>query len=146
MKNILFTLVTLVLFSGCNHKPKIEDNPGAKSADESISVSTLNNQKDEKELSTIAIKKGDIVKLIKKEEWDSEKQQWIKATKTSIFSDKRSLTDEHLIAIFPNGTEAEVTDIYEERLNNGTIWRVYKVKTKTNPSNEGWIADFNIVK
>ena len=45
MKNILFTLVTLVLFSGCNHKPKIEDNPGAKSADESTSVSTLNNQK-----------------------------------------------------------------------------------------------------
>lgn len=144
MKNILCTLVTLILFLGCSHKPKIEENSRTKSTNESTSVSTSNNETDKKELSTV--KKGDIVKLIKEKEWDSEKQQWVKAAKTSIFSDKRSLTDEHLTAIFPNGTEAEVTDIYEEQLNNGSIWRVYKVKTKTNPSKEGWIADFEEVK
>lgn len=145
MRNILYTLVVWGLFIGCSNKPKVEERLEAKSVDKSISASNLNHKSDEKELSTI-IKKGDVVKLFKKKEWNSEKQQWVKATKVAIYSDKRSLTDEHLIEVFPNDTKAEVIDIYEERLNSGSMWRVYKVKTKTSPSKDGWIADFNVEK
>lgn len=145
MRNILCTLVVLFCFSGCSNKPKVEERLESKTVDKTISTSNLNNKTDEKELSN-AIKKGDVVKLFKKKEWNSEKQQWVKATKVAIFSDKRSLTDEHIIEVFPNDTKAEVTDIYEERLSSGSIWRVYKIKTKTSPSKEGWIADFNVEK
>lgn len=142
MKKILFFIPIIIVLTGCSNSPKAEAS--TKDDEHFTEEKAINsNETIEGELPNV-FKKGDIVKLFKEEEWSVEQQQFVKAAKASIFSDKRSLTDEHLVATYPNGTQAEIIDLYEENLKDGSIWRVYKVKTKTSPSKEGWIADFDV--
>lgn len=144
MRKIIFPLILILLCLGCSNSKK----SGIKSisGSESFIVDTISGNKTIEKEKMHIFKKGDIVQLFKEEEWNAKQQKFVKTTKTSIFSNSRSLTEENLIATYPNGTQAEIIDIYEETLANGSIWRVYKVKTKTSPSKEGWIADFNLIK
>lgn len=86
---------------------------------------------------------GDTVILHKKEEWNAKQKKFVPASKTSLYGNKKSLTSDYLIKSFPNGTKAVVLDYYEEKLVNGSLWKVYKVKAE---SSEGWVADFEIEK
>lgn len=89
------------------------------------------------------IQKGDVVILNRKQEWNVQQQSMIEATKTQLFDDNRSLSEEHLVAEFKNGTKAEVIEVYEEQMTGGMIWRVYKVRVG---NSSGWVADFNVKK
>lgn len=90
-----------------------------------------------------AISIGDTIILHKKEEWNVKQKEFVPATKTSLYGNKKSLTSDYFIKSFPNGTKAVVLDYYEEKLVNGSLWKVYKVKAE---SSEGWVADFEIEK
>lgn len=144
MKRILF-LTTIIYFSIENNNSWKTEITSIKE-DVQIVTNVINNNVTIGKESTNIFKKGDIVRLFKKEEWSVKQRQMVKATKASIFSDKRSLTDEHLVATYPNGTKAKIIEVYEEKLRDNSIWRVYKVKTMTSPSKEGWIADFNVMQ
>lgn len=125
--------VICVFFIACSNKPSTDKN------EEEV---ILNNEEIVNNFPK-GISIGDTIILHKKEEWNVKQKEFVPATKTSLYGNKKSLTSDYFIKSFPNGTKAVVLDYYEEKLVNGSLWKVYKVKAE---SSEGWVADFEIEK
>lgn len=122
-------LVICSFFMACSNKPSV-DQKEVMVNDEEI----VNNF-------SKGISIGDTIILNKKEEWNAKQKKFVPASKTSLYGNKKSLTSDYFIKSFPNGTKAVILDVYEEKLVNGSLWKVYKVRAE---KTDGWVADFEI--
>lgn len=88
--------------------------------------------------------KGDIVLLKRDKEWSLKEQNFIPATTTPISKNPRNFSEENIIKEVKNNQEAQITDIFEETMTGGHIWRVYKITIKKNKL-DGWVDEANII-
>lgn len=70
------------------------------------------------------LKKGDMVILSTKEEYDKKTKEFIPTKRTKISNSPSDFTDCDYI---PNGTEAEIIDVFKKKLTSEYTWVSYKV-------------------
>lgn len=95
-----------------------------------ISDSYFKNVKD-------LLKKGDVVVLNTKEEYDKTAKEFIPAKRTKISNNPSDFTNCDYI---PNGTEAKIVDIFKKRLTSEYAWISYKVYIPQ-IKKEVWVSD-----
>lgn len=93
--------------------------------------------KEEKEL----MKKGDVVALITKEEYDKKTKEFVPAKRTKISNSPSDFTNCDYI---PNGTEAKITDVFKKRLTSEYTWISYKVYI-AKIKKEVWVSEYCVV-
>lgn len=90
---------------------------------------------------------GSKVTIFCEEEWNTKEKKFVPSSTVPLSNSAREWSTENIIINIPNNSEAEIIDIHQEKLNDGSVFIRYKIKTTFKGKNyQGWIHSEEIKK